>query len=130
MRMSGEGLDWYILVIPQVVNGFSQLLVFPAVIDLILTDTPRVVQGLLIGIWYAMQSIHVIVSIIETATCAVFYWPYYISKIVLVLVSIITFAIISSFYKRYHPVCDHQETTTHGFDHHELSRMTKDADRL
>ena len=41
----GEGLDWYTLVIPQIVNGISQLLVFPAVIELILTDTPRVMQA-------------------------------------------------------------------------------------
>ena len=93
-------------------DGFSLLLVFPAVIDLILTDTPCVVQGLLIGIWYAMQSIHVIVSIAETATCAVFYWQYYIGKIVLVVVSIITFVIISFLYKRNHPVLNRQGTQT------------------
>ena len=109
-----EEVNLPIFVIPQVVNGISQLLVFPAVIDLILTDTPRVMQGLLIGIWYAMHSIHVIVGIVETATCVVFYWQYYIVKIVLVLVSIITFAIISSFYKRSHPVHDRWRTPTDG----------------
>ena len=126
----GEGLDWYILVIPQVVNGVSQLLVFPAVIELILTDTPRVMQGLLIGIWYAMYSIHVVVSIVETATCAVFYWQYYIGKIVLVLASIITFTITSSFYKSNHPGCDHWGALTNGDVPYQLLQDTKDGDRL
>ena len=45
-------------------------------------------QGLLIASWYAMQSIHVTVSIVETATCAVIYWQYYIMKIVTISVSL------------------------------------------
>ena len=82
------------------INGVSQLLVFPAVLELILNDAPRVMQGLLIGIWYAMQSIHIIVSIIETAACVVYNWPYYIVKIALVLASTIAFGIIANVYKR------------------------------
>ena len=96
----GEVISLYILAIPQVINGFSQLLVFPAVIELILTEAPRAMQGLLIGLWYAMQSIHVIVSIVETATCGVFYWQYYLMKLALVLMSIIAFGVVSFFYKR------------------------------
>ena len=69
-------------------------------IELILNDAPHVMQGLLIGIWYAMQSIHVIVSIIETAACVVYNWPYYLLKIALVLASTIAFATVAYFYKR------------------------------
>ena len=97
---AGGSVGWFYLVLPQVINGFSQLLVFPAVIELILTDAPRVMQGLLIGIWYAMQSIHVVVSIIETAACIVYYWPYYMVKIALVLASTIIFAVVAHLYKR------------------------------
>lgn len=96
----GELTSWYILAIPQLINGISHLLVIPAVLELILTDAPRIMQGLLIGLWYSMQSIHVLVSIIETATCAVFYWQYYLMKISLVLLSIIAFGVVSWFYKR------------------------------
>ena len=109
-----ESFSWYILVIPQVINGFSQLLVFPAVIELILTDAPRVMHGLLIGLWYTMQSIHFIVGIIETATCAVFYWQYYIMKVVLVLVSIISFGVASFFYKRNQVMCNDYLTPIKG----------------
>ena len=96
---AGEGIDCFILIIPQVINGFSQLLVFPAVIELILSDAPLVMQGLLIGLWYAMQSIHILMGVLETVTCAVYYWPYYIVKIILVLASSIAFVITAFFYK-------------------------------
>ena len=97
---AGQSIDWFVLLIPQLISGVSQLLVFPAVIELILTDAPRIMQGLLIGLWYAMLSIHVLVGVFETMACAVYYWQYYIVKIVLVLVSVITFVIIAFFYKR------------------------------
>ena len=80
--------------------GFSQLLVFPAVIELILTNAPRVMHGLLIGLWYSLQSIHLIVGIIETATCAVLYWQYYLIKIAIVLVSIISFGATALYFRR------------------------------
>ena len=89
------GIDWFILAIPQAINGLSQLLVFPAVIELILVRAPRIMQGLLIGLWYSMHSIHIIVGVFETATCAVFYWKYYIMKIVLVTTSIVLFLIMA-----------------------------------
>ena len=97
---SGESVGWFYLITPQVINGVSQLLVFPAVIELILNDAPHVMQGLLIGIWYAMQSIHVLVSIIETVSCVVYNWPYYLVKIALVLASTVTFGTVAYFYKR------------------------------
>ena len=99
-----DGIGWFYLAIPQLINAFSQLLLFPAVTELILTDASRVMHGLLIGLWYAMQSIHIIVGIIETATCAVFYWEYYTMKIALVLLSIIAFTIMSFFYSHRCPL--------------------------
>ena len=107
---SGESVDWFYSVTPQVINGVSQLLVFPAVIELILNDAPYIMQGLFIGIWYAMPSIHIIVSVIETATCVIYNWPYYIVKIALVLASTIAFGIVAIVYKR-HRVVSSDSTT-------------------
>ena len=98
--LEAESFDWEILLIPPVINGLSQLLVFPAVIELILMDAPRVMHGLLIGLWYSLQSIHFIVSIIETATCAVLYWQYYLMKIALIFISIVSLGAAAIYNKR------------------------------
>ena len=50
----------YILIIPQVFNGLSLLLTFLTALEFVLAQSPRSMQGLLIGFWYAMQSFNVL----------------------------------------------------------------------
>ena len=45
------------LIVPQLLNGFAQLLVHMTTLEFICAQAPRVMQGLLIGLWYAMFSI-------------------------------------------------------------------------
>ena len=48
------------LIVPQLLNGFAQLLVQMTTVEFICAQAPHVMQGLLIGLWYAMFSIRYI----------------------------------------------------------------------
>ena len=48
------------LIVPQLLNGFAKLLVHMTTVEFICAQAPRVMQGLLIGLWYAMFSIRYI----------------------------------------------------------------------
>ena len=49
------------LIFPQVFNGLGQLLVNMTVLEFLCAQAPRSLQGLLIGLWYAMFSIRYLV---------------------------------------------------------------------
>lgn len=102
---ASETISFSLLYIPQAMNGLSQMLVFIGALELVLTQAPRTMQGLLIGLWYAMQSIHTMVGIVELASCAVYYWEYYILKTVIVLASIVTYSIAVF-------LCSHKRNTS------------------
>lgn len=50
----------YLAPIPVFLTGVSYLLVFMTVLEFILAQAPRSMQGLLIGLWYAYQSLGVV----------------------------------------------------------------------
>ena len=52
-----DSYQFYLLAIPQVMRGLSSLLVFMTVLEFICAQSPHVMKGLLIGIWYSMFSI-------------------------------------------------------------------------
>ena len=94
-----EPITFGMLAIPQVLNGLSDMLVFLTALEFILAQAPRTMQGLLIGLWYAMQSVPALLSLVEISSCAVSYWEYYLSKLVLLVALIFTFAVASRKYK-------------------------------
>ena len=49
-----------LLLIPQIIEGVSSLLVFMTMLEFICAQAPHTMKGLLIGIWYAMLSIQYI----------------------------------------------------------------------
>ena len=57
-----------ILIIAQIFNGLGYILVFPTALEFILAQSPRSMQGLLIGIWYAYQSLGVLVHLVSVLT--------------------------------------------------------------
>ena len=91
--------SFYWLIIPQALNGLAHMLVFLTTLEFILAQAPRTMQGFLIGLWYAMQSVNVGISIIGYVSCAVFNWQYYATKTSLVSLSLILFAIAARKYK-------------------------------
>ena len=56
------------LIIPQLLNGFAQLLVHMTTMEFICAQAPRVMQGLLIGLWYFVFSImYILMSSLDHA---------------------------------------------------------------
>ena len=94
---SAPSLYW--LAIPQALNGLGHVLVFLTALEFIVAQAPCVFRGFLIGLWYAMQSINLVVAIIGYKSCAVFYWEYYLAKTMIVLLSMVLFVITARKYK-------------------------------
>ena len=59
---------FYLLLIPQIIEGLSSLLVFMTMLEFICAQAPNTMKGLLIGIWYAMLSIRYMGTNFVTAT--------------------------------------------------------------
>ena len=89
------------LVIPQLLNGLSSLLVSMTVFEFISAQAPRTIQGLLIGLWYATFSIrYLVVGIIESFIVE---WISYLIcegvKGFLILLSVLLFSCVSRCYR-------------------------------
>ena len=54
----GNSIFLILLVVPQVLQGLSFLLVFLSAIEFICAQAPLRLKGLLIGLWYASLSVH------------------------------------------------------------------------
>ena len=52
------------MIIPQAFNVLSRVLVFMTVLEFIFVQAPHTMQGLLFGLWYALQSINVGISVV------------------------------------------------------------------
>ena len=88
------------LLIPQLLNGLSFLLVFLTVMEFILAQGPRSMQGFLIGIWYSMQFINLLILATESFTIVScqFYLPGI--KVGLMLLGVPLYIYIAINYKR------------------------------
>ena len=89
----------YWLVISQALNGLAHMLVFLTALEFILAQAPRTVQGILIGLWYAMQSINIGISIVGYSSCAAFHWLYYAIKSLLAFLFLLLFVAVACNYK-------------------------------
>ena len=52
-----------VIIASQFLNGLSLILVFLSALEFILAQGPRSMQGLLIGLWYAYQSVSVLLGV-------------------------------------------------------------------
>ena len=88
-----------LLIVPQVLYGFAELLVFLTGLEFILAQAPRKLQGLLIGLWYAMGIIKQANDSIDdnknvSKKCVV-----YITRCCVTAASLIVYSIVVYFYK-------------------------------
>ena len=90
---------WFI--IPQLLNGFSILLVSMTVFEFISAQAPRTTQGLFIGLWYATFSIrYLVVGILNHLIIERRSWLIYEGvKGFLILVSLVLFSCVSRRYR-------------------------------
>ena len=96
--LSEPVISW-LLRIPQALNGLANMLVFLTVLEFIFAQAPQRMQGLLVGLWYALQSINVAIGITGYFSCITFYWQYYAIKTVLFFLSTLLFLCVSRKYK-------------------------------
>ena len=89
------------LIIPQLLNGLSSLLVSMTVFEFICAQAPRTTQGLLIGLWYATFSIrYLAVGILDNVIIERRSWLIYEGvKGFLILVSLVLFSCVSRCYR-------------------------------
>ena len=88
------------LIIPQLLNGLSSLLVSMTVFEFISAQAPRTTQGLLIGLWYATFSIrYLLVGLIDVFLLEKKSWLIFEGvKVFLILVSLVLFSCVSRHY--------------------------------
>ena len=90
-----------IIILSQFLNGLSLILVFLSALEFILAQGPRSMQGLLIGLWYAYQSVYILLQIpssLQNLHRRFHYWLTVLETCLAVL-SLIIFIIISRWYK-------------------------------
>ena len=92
-------INHYVLLVPQALNGFSLLLVFLTTLEFILAQSPRSMQGLLVGFWYALQSINVLNSTVLATSSSGCEFISYSVRLGLAVISICTFIVVSLWYK-------------------------------
>ena len=89
-----------ILLIPQVLNGFGLLLTFLTVFEFILAQAPHNMQGLLVGLWYALQAVNALFSTIQTVGGNGCSYISYAVKASLALLSVICYIVAANWYKK------------------------------
>ena len=95
-----------LLFIPQTIQAFSYILVYPVSLEFTVAQSPVHMRGVMVGLWYATfwGSASFINTILKLPfncesqyICTSFY--YYITKSVLVLIILIVFVILAKHYK-------------------------------
>ena len=61
-----NNLTFLLLIIPNVLHGLAYLLVFMTALEFICAQAPLRLKGMLIGFWYALLVLHLVVAISET----------------------------------------------------------------
>lgn len=95
--------NYNFLIIPQVFNGLGFLFVFLTVMEFVLAQAPRRMQGLLIGIWYSLLSINLIMTSIESLdpfSSGIIPYLVIVIRISLMIIGIVMYICIAIRYKR------------------------------
>ena len=89
------------LIFPQIFNGLAQLLVNMTVIEFLCAQAPRSLQGLLIGLWYAMFSLRYLImrSLDYAITSPDGILIYQVVRTCLLLLSLVMYMFVSHGYQ-------------------------------
>ena len=91
-------LPFYVMAVPQFFAGICLSLVQFTSIEFILAQGPRSMQGLLIGIWYIINSIYCVHLTLASSPLGC-NWEYYAVKTCFVFISVIVYTIAAYKYK-------------------------------
>ena len=89
------------LIVPQLLNGLGQVLVNMTALEFLCAQSPRVLQGLLIGFWYATFSIKYVLMgwLDNTLQASRHYYIYRGVRTMTVLASVVLFSFVVRHYK-------------------------------
>ena len=89
------------LVVLQVIAGMSDILVFIGILEFILAQGPRTMQGILIGLWLMQYNFFHLMDVLTSYYCNRYpkVYIYYAVKTALVLISVIVYTIAAYKYK-------------------------------
>ena len=90
---------YYVLIIPQLLGGVGFLLNFMTILEFILAQGPRYMQGTLIGILFLQIAISALFYAISVYTLVGCYWEYYAATSGIVFISLIIYSIVAYRYK-------------------------------
>ena len=90
------------LLVPQLLGGISQLLVFMTALQFISAQAPYTLQGILIGIWYSLYFINfLIIGPLDTVIIEHMQWyAYHGTKIAVIFISFLLYWCVASRYKQ------------------------------
>ncbi len=110
-----DDTSYYWLIIPEVLNGFSVVIVFSTTLEFICAQSSSGVRGLLIAIWFALDGLNKVLTSTQEIwhlDCNIFY---YVAKILVTLVFLVIFLIALRFYTK-HNRKDYKKTVTASYD--------------
>ena len=86
--------------VSQLLDGLAYVLVFLSMLEFIVAQSPLIMQGFLIGLWYAMQALGIIINVIFLTTYAIGGCQYWsdVAKTVLAGISLVTFVVAARRY--------------------------------
>ena len=90
-----------LIIVSQFLNGLSLVLVFLSALEFILAQGPRSMQGLLIGLWYAYQSVSVLLGVSYLLLHSYQHLQYWLTVLntCLAVISFTVFITMSRWYK-------------------------------
>ena len=96
-----HNLTFLLIIIPYVLHGLAYLLVFMTALEFICAQAPLRLKGILIGIWYAMLSVHyLVIEVPETIIVDNTAWElFHEIKAFLIAMSLFTFLYVSERYR-------------------------------
>ena len=96
-----DNTAFLLLLIPDILQGLSYLLVFMTALEFICAQAPLRLKGLLIGIWYSLLAIHyLLIEVAESFTVSNESWlVFHGCKVFLIFLSLMIYMCVSKYYR-------------------------------
>ena len=99
ITISNSLWPYYVLIIPQLLNGVGFLLNLVTILEFILAQGPHYMQGTLIGTLFLKIAVTLLIFIVGESTSAGCYWEKYAAICGFVFISLIIYSIAAYRYK-------------------------------
>ena len=94
-------LDFHWLLIPELFNSLSYIIVFSTALEFICAQAPLNMRGLLIGVWYSFTGLDILIVTLQNYLQLDCYPGYHIAKVVIVFGCLLLFIVMAYKYRNY-----------------------------